>query len=69
MYVSLTKFGIRKKKRKKRQEIFEEKPIYINIELTGGGYYGGIDPVLKDIIHIKSDSLTFLCHLMSIVDL
>ena len=44
----------RKRKRKKRKKSKEE-PIYINIELIGGGYYGGIDPVLKDYIHIKSD--------------
>jgi hypothetical protein len=30
-------------------------PVYINIELVGGGYFGGIDPVLKDFIHIKTD--------------
>ena len=30
-------------------------PVYINIELVGGGYYGGIDPVIKDYIRIKSD--------------
>jgi hypothetical protein len=30
-------------------------PTYINVELVGGGYYGGVDPVLRDIIHIKSD--------------
>ena len=23
--------------------------------MIGGGYYGGVDPVLKDYIHIKSD--------------
>lgn len=28
---------------------------YIAIELIGGGYYGGIDPVLKDYIVIKND--------------
>jgi len=30
-------------------------PTYIHIELIGGGYYGGIDPVLKDFIQIKTD--------------
>jgi hypothetical protein len=25
------------------------------VELIGGGFYGGIDPVIKDFIHIKSD--------------
>ena len=48
-------FGKRKKKRKKRSFELEEQPTYINIELTGGGYYGGIDPVLKDYIHIKTN--------------
>ena len=45
-------FG-RKKSRKKQEEA--PKPVYINIELIGGGYYGGIDPVLKDFIQIKTD--------------
>ncbi len=49
-------FGKKKKKKRKKWENYEpeEKPVYINIELTGGGYYGGIDPVLKDYIYIKS---------------
>ena len=33
----------------------EEAKIYLNIELIGGGYYGGIDPVVKDFVHIKND--------------
>lgn len=42
--------------RKKFEEYLEEEELtYINVELIGGGYYGGIDPVLKDFIHIKSD--------------
>lgn len=45
-------FGKRKKKKEKVQE---EKLTYLNIELIGGGYYGGLDPVLRDFIHIKSD--------------
>ena len=32
-----------------------EELTYINIELIGGGYYGGIDPVLKDFILLKTD--------------
>ncbi len=44
----------RRRKRKKKKKSKEE-PIYISIELIGGGYYGGLDPVLKDYIHIKSD--------------
>lgn len=39
---------------KNRTEVASN-PIYINIELVGGGYYGGIDPVLKDYIRIKTD--------------
>jgi len=44
----------RKKKKKKRKK-YKDDRVYINIELIGGGYYGGIDPVLRDYIHIKSD--------------
>ena len=51
-------FGKKKKRkrrwgRKKKSEP-KEKELYISIELIGGGYYGGIDPVLRDYIHIKS---------------
>ncbi len=44
-------------RRNKLRKIYApEKPLtYINIELNGGGYYGGIDPVIKDFIMIKSD--------------
>lgn len=28
---------------------------YISVELVGGGYYGGINPIIRDYIHIKSD--------------
>jgi hypothetical protein len=49
-------FGKKNKKRKKRNKKEpEKKQIYISIELIGGGYYGGIDPVLKDYIYIKSN--------------
>ncbi len=47
----------KKKKRKGRKRTVdeeEEKETYISIELIGGGYYGGIDPVLRDYIQIKS---------------
>ena len=47
-------FGKKKSKKNKPSEP-SPAPTYINIELAGGGYYGGIDPVLKDFIHIKSD--------------
>ena len=42
----------RKKRKKKVEEVAD---TYINIELIGGGYYGGIDPVIRDYIHIKSN--------------
>jgi len=45
----------KRKKKKRRKKKAVEEPIYISIELIGGGYYGGVDPVLKDYIHIKSD--------------
>lgn len=43
-----------KKKRKDKNEP-EKKQVFISIELIGGGYYGGIDPVLRDYIYIKSN--------------
>ncbi|RMG86845.1 MAG: hypothetical protein D6714_03475 [Bacteroidetes bacterium] len=45
----------KRKRRKKRTPPAPISPVYINIELTGGGFYGGIDPVLRDYIHIKSN--------------
>jgi len=45
----------KKKKRRRKSDRIAEKPIYINIELIGGGYYGGVDPVLRDYIQIKSN--------------
>lgn len=52
-------FGKNKKKKKRKRrgkkDKSEEKETYISIELIGGGYYGGIDPVLRDYIHIKSN--------------
>jgi len=46
-------------KRKKRKKSSNNQPkkqlTYINIELTGGGFYGGINPVYRDFIHIKND--------------
>ena len=44
-----------KKRKNKKSKNNSEDQVYINIELIGGGYYGGIDPVLRDYIHIKSD--------------
>ncbi len=44
----------KKRNRKNKNEEPAEKPVYISIELIGGGYYGGIDPVLRDYIQIKS---------------
>ena len=32
----------------------KKKPLFISFELIGGGYYGGIDPVLRDYIQIKN---------------
>jgi hypothetical protein len=58
--------GIGKKKKKDWLALLRRKnhkpetpagppPTYISVELIGGGYYGGIDPVLKDFIQIKTD--------------
>ncbi|MEO1514408.1 MAG: hypothetical protein AAFV95_05325 [Bacteroidota bacterium] len=52
-------FGKKKKKKKKkksrRRKGSDKDEPYISIELIGGGYYGGVDPVLRDYIHIKSN--------------
>ena len=45
----------RKKKHRKKKKKNDSDLAYISIELIGGGYYGGIDPVLRDYIHIKSN--------------
>ena len=45
-------------KEKKEEKIVvskkKKKPLFISFELIGGGYYGGIDPVLRDYIQIKN---------------
>jgi len=48
-------FGKRKKKKEREAELAKKMQTYINVELIGGGYYGGMDPVLRDFVHIKSD--------------
>lgn len=44
-----------RRKNKKQEQPAAPPPTYISVELIGGGYYGGIDPVLKDFIQIKTD--------------
>lgn len=44
-----------KRKNKQQEKPTGPPPTYISVELIGGGYYGGIDPVLKDFIQIKTD--------------
>lgn len=44
------------KKNRNSLKIAEHKPpVYINIEMTGGGFSGSIDPVYRDYIWIKTD--------------
>jgi hypothetical protein len=43
----LAKTSVKEKKSKNK--------TYISIELVGGGYYGGLDPVIRDYIIIKND--------------
>ncbi len=44
------------KKKKNIQKAENSIPaVYINIELTGGGYSGSLDPIYRDFIWIKSD--------------
>lgn len=41
---------------KKSESASAKKEIpYISVELIGGGYYGGIDPVIKDFTRINTD--------------
>ena len=44
----------KKKKKQKKKELKANIP-YISIEVVGGGFYGGINPTLRDYIHIKND--------------
>jgi hypothetical protein len=39
----------------KKVEAKPKNQQYISVEMIGGGYYGGIDPVVKDFIRISSD--------------
>ncbi len=53
-------FGKKEKKKSKRrlkreEALAEAKRTYINVELIGGGYYGGVNPVMRDYTHIKSN--------------
>jgi hypothetical protein len=43
----------KKKAKKVMADITPKAPPSIEIQLVGGGYFGGIDPVLKDYIHLK----------------
>jgi hypothetical protein len=50
--------AVKASKKSKKQKAKEEALALktpIQIEITGGGYYGGIDPVLRDHIVIKSN--------------
>ncbi len=44
-----------KKKKKKKRSAPKANEPYISIEMVGGGFYGGINPTLRDYIHIKND--------------
>ncbi len=46
-------FGKKRRERRNKKEVVALE--YISVELIGGGYYGGIDPVLRDYILIKSN--------------
>lgn len=43
----------KEKPKKKMADITPKAPPAIEIQLVGGGYFGGIDPVVKDYIHLK----------------
>jgi hypothetical protein len=40
---------------KKEESTKKKDPVYISVEVVGGGYYGGMDPVVKDFIRITTD--------------
>lgn len=44
-----------KKKKKQKKKAPKKNEPYISIEVVGGGFYGGINPTLRDYIHIKND--------------
>lgn len=48
-------FSKRRKKKRKRHTDKDNLEPYINIEVIGGGFYGGVNPTLRDYIHIKND--------------
>ncbi len=45
----------KEKAKKKMNDITPPAPPAIEIQLVGGGYFGGLDPVLKDYIHLKTN--------------
>lgn len=45
----------KKNKVKKNKEREKDNLTYISIEVIGGGFYGGVNPTLRDYIQIKSD--------------
>ena len=63
--IGKARFGKSKKKQKDEQAKKDDKPkkvllsepipTYIRIELIGGGFYGGLDPVYRDYTKIETD--------------
>lgn len=48
-------FKTRRKAKDKNRMNIVGNGKYISVELVGGGYYGGINPIIRDYIHIKSN--------------
>ena len=46
---------LRNSEEKKDEPNKKKEPTYVSVEIVGGGYYGGIDPVIKDFIRIYPD--------------
>ena len=56
------KNAIKKKKRNRRvpSNVPKDEPEFLQVELTGGGFRGGLDPVYRNILLIRTDgSLLF----------
>ncbi len=44
-----------RRRKKEAEKKTAEPEVFVSIELIGGGFYGGIDPVLRDYVVIKND--------------
>ncbi len=48
-------WSILRNNEEKKDDNKKKEPAYVSVEIVGGGYFGGIDPVVKDFIRIYPD--------------